>query len=61
LARSNKDAGGFFGFQRPQMSLLERKETYSMTIWCLLAHIYSNRVAIMNSIIMRYLTLAKVG
>jgi hypothetical protein len=31
VCMNNKAAGGFFGFQKATVSLLERKKTYSMT------------------------------
>jgi hypothetical protein len=51
--------GVLWFFKRPQVSLLENQRNRQHDIWCLITNSQANRVAIVSSVITRYLTLAK--
>jgi hypothetical protein len=61
LLRSNKAASGFFGFQKTTSEPAGKEGSLKHDIWCLITNTWANRVVIVNSVITRYLTLAKVG
>jgi hypothetical protein len=54
--------GGFLWFfKRPQVSPLEKQRNRQHDICCLITNTRTNRVAIVSSVITRYLTLANTG
>ncbi len=53
--------GALWFFKRPQVSPMEKQRNWQHVIWCLITNTWANRVAIVNSVITRYLTLANFG
>jgi hypothetical protein len=51
--------GVLWFFKRPQVSPLEKQSDQQQDLWCLITNTCANRVAIVSSVITRYLTLRK--
>jgi hypothetical protein len=57
-----QSCGGVLWFsKRPQVSPLEKQWNWQHDIWCLITNTWANRVAMVSSVITRYLPLAKHG
>ncbi len=61
IGMKQQSCWGVWFFKRPQVSPLAKQGNWQHDSWCLITSTWAKRVAVVNSVITIYLTLANIG